>query len=71
MRLNMMLAAATLVLLPATLAAQGPPRLGGEVSFAQDENAGIGVRLEQPLTPARYSDLRLMVNFDYFYPTTR
>ncbi len=60
------MAAATLLLLPAALAAQGPPRLGGEVSFAQDENAGLGVRLEQGLAPRE--DLRLMVNFDYFFP---
>ncbi len=49
-------------------AAQGLPRLGGEVSFAQDVNAGVGVRLEVPLTPPGVQDLRLDASFDYFFP---
>lgn len=68
MRMRMMVVTAALALLPAALAAQGPPRLGGEISFAQQDNAGLGVRLEQPLTARRDGDLRLLVAFDYFFP---
>ncbi len=50
------------------LAAQGIPRLGGEVSFARDVNTGVGVRLELPLTPPSAQDLRLEASFDYFFP---
>jgi hypothetical protein len=67
MRTQVMLAVAALAV-PAALAAQGPPRLGGEVSFAQQEHAGIGVRVEQPLMPPQVTDLRLLLNFDYFFP---
>ena len=59
---------AALVLAPAALAAQGPPRLGGQVSFAQDANAGLGLRFEQPLLPFWTQDLRLDVAFDYYFP---
>lgn len=68
MRMHGLMGVVALTLLPAALAAQGPPRLGGEISFAQQANAGIGVRLEQALTPPRAHDLRLLVNFDYFFP---
>jgi len=61
-------ALAALCLAPAALAAQGPPRLGGQVSFAQDVNAGLGLRLEVPLSPALARDLRVAVAFDYFFP---
>jgi hypothetical protein len=70
MRMHAMLEVAVLTLLPAALAAQGPPRLGGEISFAQQEHAGVGLRLEQPLTPPGAADLRLLVNFDYFFPNS-
>jgi hypothetical protein len=70
MRLHSTLAVATLCLAPAVLAAQGPPRLGGQVSFAQDVNAGLGLRLELPLSPALARDLRLAVAFDYFFPNS-
>jgi len=70
MRTHMVVAAATLALLPAALAAQGVPRLGGEISFAQQENAGIGLRLEQGLTPQSVTDLRLLATFDYFFPNS-
>jgi hypothetical protein len=59
---------AALCLAPAALAAQGAPRLGGQVSVAQDVNAGLGVRLELPLSPALARDLRVAVAFDYFFP---
>ena len=59
---------AALTLFPVALAAQGAPHLGGQVSFAQSENAGLGLRLDQPLTPQRMGDLQLLVAFDYFFP---
>ncbi len=68
MRMRMMPITALLAVVPAALLAQGPPRLGGEVSFAQQDNAGLGLRLEQPLTPMRDGDMRLLVAFDYFFP---
>ncbi len=68
MRMRTVAAAAALTLLPAALAAQGPPRLGGQISFAQQENAGLGLRLEQRLLPPGAQDLRLLVDFDYFFP---
>jgi hypothetical protein len=70
MRMRAATAAAALALLPACLAAQAGPRIGGQASFAQDVNAGLGVRLEQPLTPPRVHDLRLQVAFDYFFPSS-
>jgi hypothetical protein len=45
--------------------AQGAPRIGGQMSFAQDVNAGLGLRLELPV--AR-QDVRLETAFDYFFP---
>jgi hypothetical protein len=68
MRLHITVAVAALCLAPAGLVAQGPPRLGGQVSFAQDVNAGLGLRLELPLSPALARDLRVAVAFDYFFP---
>jgi hypothetical protein len=68
MRMHITAAVAALCLAPTVLAAQGPPRLGGQVSFAQDVNAGLGLRLELPLSPAIGRDLKLAVAFDYFFP---
>jgi len=59
---------AALALLPAGLAAQGGPRFGGQISFARQANAGLGVRLEQPLSPPGAEDMRLLATFDYFFP---
>jgi len=70
MRIRTVAAVAVFTLVPAALAAQGPPRLGGQISFAEDENAGLGLRLEQRLMPAGVQDLRLMVDFDYFFPSS-
>jgi len=67
MRTPIAAAVAALCLAPAVLAAQGP-RLGGQVSFAQDVNAGLGLRLELPLSRALARDLRVAVAFDYFFP---
>jgi hypothetical protein len=63
-------AAAALVLAAGTLKAQTGPRLGGQMSFAQDVNAGIGLRLEDPLTPPGARDLRVMATFDYYFPNS-
>ncbi len=49
------------------LRAQGT-HLGGQLSFAQDVNAGLGLRLEQGLMPPRSPDLRLIAAFDYYFP---
>jgi hypothetical protein len=68
MRVSTMAAVAALCLVPTALAAQGAPRLGGQVSFAQDVNAGLGLRLELPLSPAVARDLRVVAAFDYFFP---
>ncbi len=68
MRTHVAALAAALALLPAGLAAQGAPRLGGQLSFAQDANAGLGLRFEQPLTPFWTPALRLDVTFDYYFP---
>lgn len=68
MRMHVMAAVAALCLAPAGLAAQGAPRLGGQLSFAQDANAGLGLRLEQPLVPFWSRDLRLDLAFDYYFP---
>lgn len=46
------------------LAAQGLPRLGGQVSFAENANAGLGLRLEAPLGLTRRQDIRLDAGFD-------
>jgi len=70
MRMTIGVAVAALCLAPAALAAQGAPRLGGELSFAQDANAGLGLRFEQPLLPFWTQDLRLDVTFDYYFPET-
>ncbi len=59
---------AALCLAPAVAAAQGPPRLGGQVSFAQDVNAGLGMRLELPMSRSLSPDLRADFAFDYFFP---
>ena len=67
MRIYTAAAVAALCLASAPLAAQGAPRLGGQLSFAQDVNAGLGVRLDLPLA-SRGQDLRLMTAFDYFFP---
>ncbi len=66
MRMHIAAAAAALCLTAGPLAAQGPARIGGQMSFAQDVNAGLGVRLDVPLS--RGEDLRLMTAFDYFFP---
>ena len=68
MRITIAAAAAALAFAPAALAAQAPVRLGGQVSFAQDANAGLGLRLDAPLVPFWTRDLRLDVAFDYFFP---
>jgi len=68
MRMTTAAAAVALGLVPAALPAQGPVRLGGQVSFAQDANAGLGLRLDAPLVPFWTRDLRLDVGFDYFFP---
>jgi hypothetical protein len=68
MRIATIAIAAALACAPAPLAAQVGPRLGGQVSFAEQENAGLGLRLEQTLTPARPGAVRLMFGFDYFFP---
>jgi len=68
MRLRVAAATIALGILPAALPAQGV-RLGGQLSFAQDENAGLGARLEAPLTPFWSRDVRLAVAFDYFFPS--
>ena len=60
--------AAVLGGIPAVVAAQGGPRMGGQISFARQENAGLGVRVEQPLTPPDMEDVRLLATFDYFFP---
>jgi hypothetical protein len=68
MRMHVAAAVAALCLAPAGLAAQAAPRLGAQLSFAQDANAGIGLRFEQPLAPFWARDLRLDVTFDYYFP---
>lgn len=68
MRLRLAAATFVLCLVPAVLPAQSV-RLGGQLSFAQDENAGLGARLEAPLVPFWTQDLRLAIAFDYFFPT--
>jgi hypothetical protein len=68
MRMHLAAAVAALCLAPAGLAAQGTPRLGGQLSFAQDANAGLGLRFEQPLAPFWAQNLRLDVTFDYYFP---
>jgi hypothetical protein len=68
MRITAVAAAVALCLVPAALSAQSPVRLGGQVSFAQDANAGLGLRLDAPLVPFWTRDLRLDVAFDYFFP---
>ncbi len=70
MRTHLLAAVAALCVSAGTLAAQGPPRLGGQLSFAQDVNAGVGLRLEQGLMPPRAQDLRLMAAFDYYFPNS-
>ncbi len=70
MRLTIAAAAAALCLSATSLAAQGSPRLGGQLSFAQDVNAGVGLRLEQGLVPPRAHDLRLVAAFDYYFPNS-
>ncbi len=67
MRMHLAAAVAALCLTSAPLAAQGAPRLGGQLSFAQDVNAGLGVRLDLPLA-SRGQDMRLMTAFDWFFP---
>ncbi len=67
MRMYIAAAAAALCLTAGTLKAQGAPRLGGQMSFAQDVNAGLGLRLDVPVA-TRGEDLRLMGAFDYFFP---
>ena len=66
MRLHTAAAVALLCLSAGNLAAQAP-RMGGQLSFAQDVNAGLGVRLDLPLA-SRGQDLHLMTTFDYFFP---
>ena len=69
MRTHIAAAVAAALCLTATgLAAQSAPRLGGQMSFAQDVNAGLGARLELPLAPRQ--DLRLESEFDYFFPNS-
>ena len=68
MRIPMAAVAAVLAIVPARLAAQASPRLGGQLSFAQDANAGLGMRLEQNLVPFWTRDVRLDVSFDYYFP---
>jgi hypothetical protein len=68
--MHVVAAMAALCLAPAGLAAQGSPRLGGQLSFAQEANAGLGLRLEQPLVPFGSRDLRLDLAFDYYFPDT-
>ncbi len=67
MRLHIAAAVAALCLTSAPLAAQGAPRFGGQLSFAQDVNAGLGARLDLPLA-TRGQDMRLLTEFDYFFP---
>jgi hypothetical protein len=61
-------AALGLVVAARALPAQGPPRLGGQMSFAHGLNAGLGLRVEQALTSSAARPLRLQVTFDYFFP---
>jgi hypothetical protein len=69
MRTPIAAALAALCLSATSLAAQGAPRVGGQMSFARDVNAGLGVRLDVPLA-SRGQDLRLMTAFDYFFPNS-
>ena len=69
MRTQVAAAVAALCLSTTALAAQSAPRLGGQMSFAQDVNAGLGVRLDVPVA-SRGQDLRLMTAFDYFFPNS-
>ena len=69
MRTHVAAALAALCLSATSLAAQTAPRVGGQMSFAQDVNAGLGLRLDLPLS-ARGQDLRLMTAFDYFFPNS-
>ena len=69
MRLKTAAAAALLCLTAGKLAAQAP-RMGGQLSFAQDVNAGVGLRLEDPLAPPASHDLRVIGTFDYYFPNT-
>ena len=69
MRFPIAAALAALCLAAGNLAAQAP-RLGGQLSFAQDMNAGVGLRLEDFLTPPGPRDLRLMVAYDYYFPNS-
>jgi len=68
MRTHIAAVAIALCLAPAGLAAQGLPRLGGQVSFAENANAGLGLRLEAPLGLTRRQDIRLDAGFDYYFP---
>ena len=63
-------AAIALLCLPAGKLAAQEPRMGGQLSFAQDVNAGVGLRLEDALTPPSSHELRLMASFDYYFPNT-
>jgi hypothetical protein len=63
-------AAVALLCLPAGRLAAQAPRIGGQLSFAQDVNAGVGLRLEDPLTPPGSTDLRVMAAFDYYFPNS-
>jgi hypothetical protein len=67
MRTQIAVAVAALCLSGTSLAAQSAPRVGGQMSFAQDVNAGLGVRLDVPLA-SRGENLRLLTAFDYFFP---
>ena len=68
MRITTAAAAVALWLVPAALAAQAPVRLGGQLSLAENTDAGLGLRLEAPLAPFWTRDLRLNLAFDYFFP---
>ncbi|HXY69439.1 MAG TPA: hypothetical protein VEH62_08320 [Gemmatimonadales bacterium] len=68
MRIATAAAGLAFCLVPAALAAQGPVRVGAELSFAENANAGLGARLDMPLVPFWTRDLRLDVSFDYFFP---
>jgi len=69
MRMHIAAALAALCLTAPRAVAQRP-RFGGQLSFAQDVNAGLGLRLEDQLAPPATEDLRVVATFDYYFPNS-
>ena len=71
--LGVMAFAAVAAAVPVAAQAQLPFRLGGQLSWGDDADLGIGVRYENPLSMfgPTVRNLRVIGSFDYFFPGDR